>query len=225
MESALVQMTELINTLSLIIASGAVLIAVFTVVRILMLSLITEGEITDEEFEYKETITFAFIKRNKLGRFKVYKKEIQLSKYKLSDDTKRILKHRIQEPLITLYDKAIGSKRAKQAYSILKGDLESLMGEIRMALDTCQNDKMEQIIISRLPIIEATIDHMLKTIEIEVQMDKDEAEIKETLEAEDYKPFQKTEMENKLNDIGSDAEIHNMMEKIDQESMKADRTA
>lgn len=161
----------------------------------------TDRVYTAFSFESKESIVFIITYKNIFGYLNSDKMCIHLDEYCISEDTMNILHQRIQDPLATLYNKSLLGKRAKEAYVMLKEDLQSLMDEVKKSLQECTNPQMEKMLIDRLPVVEANINYMTKKLDVAIQIDEDEKTIKQNLDAEGYTPFLKTEMVNKLNDI------------------------
>lgn len=115
-----------------------------------------------------------------------------------SQELRDTLVDRVQLPLNDMYNISTDSKRAEEIYKLTSPYLKTVMDDLSLALSECKNEEMEHILIDRLVVVEQFIKGLKEDIDNAVKTDKDELEIRKSLELKEYSPLGLTEQLNKL---------------------------
>ncbi len=142
-------------------------------------------------YNSEESIVFIYFNKR---RYKV----LLVSVSNLSMETKDVLKSRIEKPLKHLYKLALSSKRAEAVYKSASIYLNTIAEDLKKAISECENQLMEETLVSRLHVVETFIIGVSDDIDEALKTENTEKIILENLKLEGYRPFSLTEELNKL---------------------------
>lgn len=128
---------------------------------------------------------------------KLYERKA-VSLNKLSSKTRETILNKIKEPLWEIYKLAEQGKRTRSAYNACSEYINSIADDLDNAIQQCDNEQMEDKLISKLYILEDMLAYIKSKVVDAAEMEEEERQFYNKLSTQEYNPFTITENLSKL---------------------------